>query len=68
MDFTEAASDDGVLSGRGSPWKRGFASGIMTTIGGLNHALPYLIVDFWTSTAVAFALVLEAGESKVTAE
>jgi len=57
MGFTEAASDDGVLSGRGSPWKRGFASGIMTTIGGLGHALPYLISDFWTATVIAFIVV-----------
>lgn len=57
MGFTEAAHDDGVLSGRGSPWKRGFASGIMTTIGGLGHALPYLIPDFWTATALAIAIV-----------
>jgi rubrerythrin len=57
MGFTEAASDDGSLSGRGSPWKRGFASGIMTTLGGLGHALPYLIPDFWTATTVAFVVV-----------
>ncbi len=57
MGFTEAASDDGVISGRGSPIKRGFASGIMTTIGGLGHALPYLITDFWTATIIAFAVV-----------
>ncbi|MCX7558057.1 VIT1/CCC1 transporter family protein [Sulfitobacter sp. F26204] len=57
MGFTEAASDDGALSGRGSPWKRGFASGIMTTLGGLGHALPYLIPDFWTATIVAFVVV-----------
>jgi len=57
MGFTEAASDDGVLSGRGSPAKRGFASGVMTTIGGLGHALPYLITDFWTATAIAIAVV-----------
>lgn len=57
MGFTEAASDDGVLSGRGSPVKRGFASGIMTTIGGLGHALPYLIADFWTATTIAIAIV-----------
>lgn len=57
MGFTEAAHDDGVLSGRGSPWKRGFASGIMTTIGGLGHALPYLIPDFWTATSIAIAVV-----------
>lgn len=57
MGFTEAASDDGELSGRGSPIKRGFASGIMTTVGGLGHALPYLIPDFWTATIIAFVVV-----------
>jgi len=57
MGFTEAASDDGELSGRGSPIKRGFASGIMTTVGGLGHALPYLIPDFWTATIIACIVV-----------
>jgi rubrerythrin len=57
MGFTEAAHDDGKLSGRGAPWKRGLASGIMTTIGGLGHALPYLIPDFWTATILAFIIV-----------
>ena len=57
MGFTEAAHDDGVLSGRGSPWKRGLASGVMTTIGGLGHALPYLITDFWTATSIAMVVV-----------
>ncbi len=57
MGFTEAASDDGELSGRGSPVKRGFASGIMTTVGGLGHALPYLITDFWTATIIAMIVV-----------
>ena len=57
MGFTEAASDDGAISGRGSPIKRGFASGIMTTVGGLGHALPYLIPDFWIATTLAFAVV-----------
>ena len=57
MGFTEAASDDGELSGRGSPVKRGFASGVMTTVGGLGHALPYLITDFWTATVIAIIVV-----------
>ena len=57
MGFTEAASDDGQLSGRGSPIKRGFASGIMTMVGGLGHALPYLISDFWTATTIAIIVV-----------
>ena len=42
MGFTEAAHDDGKLSGRGSPWKRGLASGVMTAIGGLGH-----FIDLW---------------------
>lgn len=57
MGFTEAAHDDGVLSGRGSPWKRGLASGVMTTVGGLGHALPYLIPEFWTATTIAMIVV-----------
>jgi rubrerythrin len=57
MGFTEAASDDGQLSGRGSPFKRGVSSGVMTTVGGLGHALPYLIPDFWTATVIAFIVV-----------
>ena len=57
MGFTEAAHDDGKLSGRGAPWKRGLASGVMTTIGGLGHALPYLIPDFWIATVIALVVV-----------
>ena len=57
MGFTEAASDDGQISGRGSPIKRGVAAGVMTTLGGLGHALPYLIVDFWTATTIALIVV-----------
>ncbi|MGL4196153.1 MAG: iron exporter MbfA [Allorhizobium sp.] len=57
MGFTEAAHDDGKLSGRGSPLKRGLASGIMTTVGGLGHALPYLIPHFWTATITAIVIV-----------
>ncbi len=57
MGFTEAASDDGSISGRGSPFKRGVASGVMTGVGGLGHALPYLIPQFWTATTIAMAVV-----------
>jgi len=57
MGFTEAASDDGEISGRGSPLKRGIASGVMTAIGGLGHAMPYLIPHFWTATIIAMVVV-----------
>lgn len=57
MGLAEGLSDDGELSGRGSPWVRGMASGLMTAIGGLGHALPYLIPYFWTATIVSFIVV-----------
>jgi erythrin-vacuolar iron transport family protein len=57
MGLAEALSDDGKLTGRGRPLIRGLASGLMTTIGGLGHALPYLIPDFWTATVVAMIVV-----------
>jgi len=53
MGLTEAMSDDGEITGRGSPWIRGLACGGMTMIGGLGHTLPYLIHDFWTATTIA---------------
>ncbi len=58
MGFTEAASDDGKLTGRGSPIIRGFAAGIMTALGGLGHTLPYLVEPFWTATSIAIAIVV----------
>jgi erythrin-vacuolar iron transport family protein len=62
MGFAEALSDDGSLTGRGSPWLRGTASGFMTAIGGLGHSLPYLVPDslpnaFWIATAIAGIVV-----------
>ncbi len=57
MGFAEGLSDDGSLTGRGSPWLRGMASGVMTTIGGVGHALPYLIPDFRLATTIAVAVV-----------
>jgi len=45
MGFAEALSDDGSLTGRGSPWIRGTICGVMTALGGLGHTLPYLVPD-----------------------
>jgi len=60
MGFAEALSDDGKLSGRGHPWLRGVVCGLMTTIGGIGHTLPYLIGSFHTATSVAvFVVVVE---------
>ena len=57
MGLTEALSDDGEITGRGHPWVRGAACGVMTALGGLGHTMPYLIPDFWTATAVAGVIV-----------
>jgi erythrin-vacuolar iron transport family protein len=62
MGFAEALSDDGSLTGRGSPWLRGAVCGVMTALGGLGHSLPYLVPDslpnaFWIATAIAGLVV-----------
>jgi len=58
MGFAEALSDDGSLTGRGHPWARGFVCGLMTSVGGLGHTLPYLISNVKTATSIAVAVVL----------
>ena len=58
MGFAEALSDDGSLTGRGQPWMRGGVCGLMTTLGGLGHTMPYLIQDYQVATAVAIVVVL----------
>lgn len=58
MGFAEALSDDGSLTGRGSPLMRGAITGAMTTLGGLGHTLPFLIPNFWTAMVLAFAVVV----------
>ena len=58
MGFAEALSDDGSLTGRGHPWLRGAITGLMTTVGGIGHTLPYLLGDFWTATTLAVVIVL----------
>ena len=57
MGFAEALSDDGKLSGRGTPWVRGTVCGLMTALGGLGHTLPYLINDFHLATSIALVVV-----------
>lgn len=58
MGFAEAMSDDGALTGRGHPWLRGLITGLMTTVGGIGHTLPYLISDFQVATGIAVTVVL----------
>ena len=58
MGFAEALSDDGSLSGRGTPVLRGVTSGLMTALGGIGHALPYLIPHFLLATIISAGVVL----------
>jgi rubrerythrin len=58
MGFAEALSDDGKISGRGSPLLRGIVCGVMTTMGGLGHTIPFLINDFHTAVTVAMIVVV----------
>jgi rubrerythrin len=58
MGFAEALSDNGSLTGRGAPWIRGGICGLMTTLGGIFHTLPFLIPSFWTATAAAIVVVI----------
>lgn len=62
MAFAEALSDDGSLTGRGSPVLRGLICGLMTALGGLGHTLPYLVPNalphaFLIATAISGAVV-----------
>src|SRR5262249_3500765 len=53
MGFAEALSDDGSLTGRGHPWVRGVICGLMTTVGGLGHTLPFIIPSFTAAMTAA---------------
>jgi rubrerythrin len=57
MGFAEALSDDGSLTGRGKPLLRGIVCGLMTTAGGIGHALPFLIPNFRVATGLAVLVV-----------
>jgi VIT1/CCC1 family predicted Fe2+/Mn2+ transporter len=57
MAFAEGLSDDGVLTGRGHPFKRGVIIGIMTFLGGIFHTIPFLLSSFHAAIIVASIVV-----------
>ena len=57
MGFSEALSDDGTETGRGSAIARGVVTGAMTTVGGVFHSLPFLISEVHTALVVAGVVV-----------
>ena len=58
MGFAEALSDNGSLTGRGQPVIRGAITGLMTTIGGIGHTIPFLIPSFGTALVAAIIVVV----------
>ncbi|KQR27877.1 VIT family protein [Deinococcus sp. Leaf326] len=58
MGLAEALSDDGVVSGRGTPIARGVITGLATVLGGMLHTLPFLIPDLRTALTLAYAVVV----------
>lgn len=57
MAVSEALSDDGELTGRGAPWRRGLITGAGTLLGGSMHSLPFLIPHFRVALTVASVVV-----------
>jgi VIT1/CCC1 family predicted Fe2+/Mn2+ transporter len=58
MGLAEALSDDGKVSGRGSPVGRGVVTGAGTIVGGMLHTFPFLLSDLRTALLWAYAVVL----------
>jgi rubrerythrin len=58
MGFAEALSDDGALTGRGHPWIRGVICGLMTTLGGIGHTVPFLVPNFHAAFVAAVVVVV----------
>lgn len=57
MGMSEALSDDGELTGRGTSVTRGLITGFATFVGGTMHALPFLIGDVDKALLLAYAVV-----------
>ena len=54
MGLAEALSDDGKVTGRGSPIIRGAITAVATAIGGMLHTFPFLIPDIKTALHFAY--------------
>jgi hypothetical protein len=58
MGLSEALSDDGSVTGRGSPLRRGVITGVATGVGGMLHTLPFLIPNLGVALQLAYAVVV----------
>src|SRR5919205_1496418 len=57
MGFSEALSDTGEFTGRGSPVVRGSITGGGTFLGGILHSLPFLIPHYEAALITAVGVV-----------
>src|SRR5258708_853475 len=57
MGLAEALSDDGKVTGRGTPLSRGIITGFGTALGGMLHTLPFLSNDLHTALHMAYIVV-----------
>jgi VIT1/CCC1 family predicted Fe2+/Mn2+ transporter len=57
MGLSEALSDDGTVTGRGEPLRRGSITGVATALGGMLHTFPFLIPNLTTALNVAYVVV-----------
>lgn len=57
MGLAEALSDDGAVTGRGSPVGRGVITALATIVGGMLHTLPFLMDDLPLALRAAYAVV-----------
>lgn len=58
MGLAEALSDDGTVTGRGTPITRGAITAFSTTFGGMLHTLPFLIANLQTALHLAYVVVV----------
>ncbi|HEY6955348.1 MAG TPA: hypothetical protein VI385_08895 [Flavisolibacter sp.] len=58
MGLAEALSDDGTVTGRGHPTKRGLITGLATFLGGMLHTLPFLMSNMHLALRVAYFVVV----------
>jgi VIT1/CCC1 family predicted Fe2+/Mn2+ transporter len=57
MGLSEGLSDDGSITGRGGSVTRGLITGVATFVGGVAHALPFLISDVDSALRIAYPVV-----------
>ncbi|GAC1421489.1 MAG: hypothetical protein NVS1B13_22350 [Flavisolibacter sp.] len=58
MGLAEALSDDGSVTGRGNPWKRGLITALATSFGGMLHTLPFLLPNIHLALRTAYLVVV----------